>query len=134
MTFDDWRTGLRTRYEEQKRNGMHDDRCEWRPNGHFICNCRKRKRIASGFTELPGDLYFPPPSCPRCSADVDFDGDSWICHHCGVAWHSDGSDARFTDDMGDDEDLAISAAEYDARATEFHPHTDRRSPKETEIA
>lgn len=134
MTMGDFTTGLRTRYAQQVAAGLHDERCEWRANGHFICNCAKRARIASGFVYEPSELYFLTPSCSHCSRILDFDGDCWVCNHCHVAWNSDGTDARFTDDHGTDESLAAAAA-YDARAAEFHATTDdRRSPKEIPTA
>lgn len=116
MSLDDFFKTVRGRHEQElTEGGHHDERCEWRPNGHYICNCAKRRRIAEGFTEEPGDLYFPPPACLRCYRDLDHDGDGWVCEPCHVAWDGDGTDARFTDDMGDDAELAESAARYDGK-------------------
>jgi hypothetical protein len=135
VTLEDFTTGIRTRHESEVADGLHDDRCEWRPNGHFICNCAKRRRLAAGSVEPPGDLEFPPPTCSHCYRDLEYDGDGWDCEHCHVSWNRDGTHARFTDDHGTDESLAGAAAAYDARAAEFHATTDdRRSPKETPTA
>lgn len=83
--------------------GEHDPACEWTP-GFYLCNCSKRRREANGITTVPReDLDFPPPSCPRCSGDLDHDGDGWLCLPCHLAWNSSGvgDTARFTDDHGD---------------------------------
>jgi len=85
-------------------NGTHDDRCEQRER-NWLCHCSKRRRESRGLTVPPTeDLYFPPPDCPECTGDLEFDGDLWDCPTCRLAWSSDGraSTARFTDDYGTD--------------------------------
>lgn len=76
--------------------GVHDDECEWRPTGHFVCNCLARKRIAAGFTTLPGALHYSYPTCPRCHDEVDHDGDSFVCYECRVSWDTDRQDDEGT--------------------------------------
>lgn len=66
--------------------GGHDDQCEWRVTGHFICNCRARKRIAAGFTTPPGPLHYSNPSCSKCYTEVEHDGDDYVCYTCRVYW------------------------------------------------
>lgn len=81
----------------------HDQLCEQQERS-FICHCRKRARIARGLTELPNeDLYFPPPDCPVCDGDLEFDGDGFTCPTCSLSWDSSGSasSVQFTDDHGD---------------------------------
>lgn len=80
--------------------GKHDNECESRPNSR-LCHCAKRRREASGFTELPGELIHQAPMCPRCYNDVDFDGDGWACQECSVSWSENGLTAAWTDDYGD---------------------------------
>ena len=103
----------RERHYVEVSEGLHDSECEWRANGHYICHCSKRSREENGFTTPPEDLYFPPPNCSHCDGDLEFDGDGFTCEHCNVAWDSDGTRARFTDDYG--QDLAERAACSDAR-------------------
>ena len=124
---DDFFAGLRDRHAAEVAEGKHDDACEWRANGHYLCHCSKRRREAAGFSEPPTEeLYFPPPACPRCDQDLDHDGDSWRCYTCQLAWDNDGSHAHYTDDYGDD--LAAGAAHYDARAAAELHETKRSSP------
>jgi hypothetical protein len=88
--------------------GEHDDRCEWRPGGFYICNCSKRRRTKAGYTTPPGELIEQMPVCPRCLNEVDHDSDCYVCYPCCVYW-PDGtrSDAAFFDDHGDlTDDLA----------------------------
>ena len=90
------------RHADQVAAGQHDETCEWEP-GFYLCHCSKRRREAAGHTEVPtDDLDFPPPSCPRCYADLEHDGDGWDCTTCALSWDSDGSasSATFTDDYG----------------------------------
>lgn len=92
--------------------GEHDDQCEFRPGGFYICHCSKRARIAQGYTTPPGELIWNPPDCPRCWREVEFDGDLWTCRHCRCHWDSYGYDAEFDDDHGDD--LAADLAAWEA--------------------
>ena len=62
--------------------------------------------ILSAFTALSDDGECDEPR-------VAHDGDGFTCEHCNVAWDSDGTRARFTDDYG--QDLAERAACSDAR-------------------
>jgi hypothetical protein len=90
-------------HAEQVAQGLHDAECEWDKN-HRLCHCSKRRREAEGFTTPPDeDLYFPPPDCPHCAGDLEFDGDGFSCYKCRLSWDSrgSGSSARFTDDYGD---------------------------------
>lgn len=93
------------RHAEQVAKGEHDGQCEWSEEENFwLCNCSKRRREAEGFTTPPTeDLYFPPPDCPKCDGELDFDGDGFRCYRCHLSWSSDGlgSSAQFTDDHGD---------------------------------
>ena len=91
------------RYKDQLEKGQHDHRCEQRERS-FICHCRKRRRVARGLTTVPAeDLYFPPPSCPSCGADVHHDGDGWRCDPCSLSWNSAGDawSAEFIDEYGE---------------------------------
>jgi hypothetical protein len=111
---DRWHARMRERHVAAVARGEHDDLCEYRVEGFYICHCSKRAREAAGFTEPPaGELHFPPPSCPRCDQDLDFD-DSWVCSTCHVRWDRHGTDAEFTDDYGD---LAADLARWEARRT-----------------
>jgi hypothetical protein len=124
------------RHEEECARGLHDEQCEFRPRGFWICNCSKRRREAEGFIEPPAEeLHFPPPACPRCDVDLDHDGDGWQCYSCHLSWRHDGSHCEFTDDYGDD--LAERVALWDARqartATDnHHDHEDRGARGMTE--
>jgi len=110
-----WKNQVIDRYEQERTDGLHDYRCEWRARGFWMCNCSKRRREAKGFTEPPkDDLYFPPPECPRCHYGLGHDGDGWVCPDCRLSWDSNGagSSVKFTDDNGD---LAASLAHWEAR-------------------
>lgn len=92
------------KWVERREAGDHDEQCEQRERS-FICHCHKRGRIARGVVSVPDeDLYFPPPDCPSCAGDLDFDGDSWSCHSCRLSWDSSGTAASavFLDDYGTD--------------------------------
>lgn len=82
--------------------GKHDDECEWHSRS-MMCHCSKRRRIAAGHTEPPGELLYRNPLCPRCYDEVLFDGDTFVCSDCCVSWSSDDSsdEGTFTDDYGD---------------------------------
>ena len=111
--LDEWRRRVVAEHVGAVARGKHDDVCEWRSNGHLVCNCSKRRREAAGYTEPPGELIHQYPLCPRCGDEVNHDGDSFYCGPCCVAWDSSG-EAYFTDDMGD---LTESVAHYDALLT-----------------
>jgi hypothetical protein len=89
--------------------GFHDESCEYGTklsNGMLLllCHCSKRKREREGFTTTPdADLEWPPPACPRCYHDLNFDGDSLCCDRCSLSWDTNGraSSCTFTDDYGD---------------------------------
>jgi len=93
---------VRAHHREQVAAGEHDDSCEWRDNGHYICNCSMRARVAAGFTEAP-TLIIQYPMCGRCYKEVGHDGDSFVCETCHVSWNHATEDepGTFTDDMGD---------------------------------
>ncbi|CAB4906205.1 unannotated protein [freshwater metagenome] len=108
FTQADWEARMLADHQKDVAQGHHDGECEygrrWKHLRVFLCHCHKRKREAAGHTEVPTeDLYFPPPSCPRCSESVDHDGDVWNCPTCALSWSSDGSarSCTFTDDYGD---------------------------------
>lgn len=117
MTNEEWIAKNATRYYEAVARGDHDEDCEYDVRGFYLCHCSKRRREAAGFTEPPSDeLYFPPPSCPRCDEDLDFD-DGWACRECRVHWSANGSDAEFTDEYGDT--LAEDSARWKAQRTKL---------------
>lgn len=103
-TLESWNARHFQRYLQQVEQGLHDDACEQRERSS-LCHCSKRKRLSEGKTELP-EIYFPPPTCGGCGADVEFDGDGFNCPDCKVSWSSrvtDGDKAdHFTDDHGDE--------------------------------
>lgn len=80
--------------------GEHDDECEY-PTHSYICHCSKRRRIAAGFTEPPGELIWEYPTCPRCNETVEGDADGFTCARCCCSWGLDGQQATFYDDYGD---------------------------------
>jgi hypothetical protein len=105
----EWEERCMAAHREDVARGNHDDQCEYgRRAGRlrvFLCHCHKRKREAAGHTEVPTeDLYFAPPSCPRCRESLDHDGDVWCCHACALQWSSGSgaaSSCTFTDDYGE---------------------------------
>lgn len=111
----EWTARVLVKHADAVEAGEHDNECEWRPNGHFICNCRARKRIAAGFTEPPGELIHQYPICPRCDDEVHHNGDSFECPRCNCYWPSDGGPAVFNDDYGD---LSEGVALYEAKERE----------------
>lgn len=102
MSLDTFFERVLERHAESVARGEHDDQCEYGP-GFYLCHCSKRRREASGFTVAPTEeLYFPPPACPHCDEDLEFDGDGWTCGKCPLRWDSSGSGgAAFTDEYGD---------------------------------
>lgn len=80
--------------------GEHDSECESRPNCR-LCHCAKRRRVAAGFTEPPGELIHQAPLCPRCEDEVNVDADGFDCSKCSAWWDRAGMQAEFTDDYGD---------------------------------
>ena len=124
--FEDWWRPSVVRHEEAVARGEHDEQCEWRVievDGkavamYSLCHCSKRRREKAGVTiEEYGELYFPPPSCPKCDRDLDYE-DGWRCHPCRVHWKDHGSDAEFTDEYGDD--LAAESAAWEKAQREKH--------------
>ena len=105
----------RERHLQEVIDGRHDEQCEWGPRidkgptgverrVHMgLCHCDKRKRIASGFIEPPGELWYRNPDCPKCYQEVEHDGDSFVCYTCHVSWdpRDPGDKGAFTDDYGD---------------------------------
>lgn len=115
-----WKTEAYEHHLEAVAAGLHDGDCEWRQEGHFLCHCSMRRRIASGFTTPPGELIFRDPLCPRCDNEVKYDGDGYNCEHCAVQWSTRyGADqGSFYDDYGQlDGHLRIDAARAAAAAT-----------------
>ena len=110
MTMQEWTAKVITHHEAEVAKGLHDDACEWRANGHFICNCSPRRRAREGYTEPPEALEFSNPTCPRCYTEVDHDGDSYRCDPCLVTWPDPHKPAEFYDDHGD-----LNIAEWDAK-------------------
>lgn len=108
----EWTAQSNARHAAQVAEGEHDDACEYRDNGHFLCNCRGRKRIAAGFTTPPGQLIHNYPTCPKCYGEVSHDGNGYVCDTCEVQWDSsdDGDEGSF---MYDNEPLDV--AEWDRR-------------------
>ena len=84
--MDRFRADALNRHMAQRTAGKHDAECEWRKEGHFLCHCAYRARIASGFTDPPGELLYRSPLCPRCDETVEHDGDGWVCQTCNVTW------------------------------------------------
>lgn len=100
--MDDFRASCNTRHATSVAAGEHDELCEWRDAGHFLCHCSKRRREAVGFTKAPA-LMHQYPLCDGCWEEVDHTGDSWECPRCHVSWGlgpgGDDTDT-FTDDYG----------------------------------
>lgn len=112
-TLTQLRERAETEHAEAVARGEHDEHCEWRPEGFYLCHCSKRARIAAGYTEPPGELIVEYPTCPRCWRQVDHDGDRFRCYPCRVSWSSaQHDDGEFTDDYGDD--LATDLARWEA--------------------
>lgn len=95
------------RHQAEVAAGLHDDECEYgrklKLSILMLCHCSKRRRERAGFTTPPtDDLYFPPPSCPRCDRDLNHDGGSWHCYECSLFWDSRGAgcSCQFTDEYG----------------------------------
>jgi len=88
----------------------HDDACEWRAGGFFLCNCAKRSRLASGLTTVP-DLVMQDPFCSHCGGDCPFDGESFTCHTCHASWERPEEPGQWTDDHGD---LTADLAKWEA--------------------
>lgn len=93
---------IRDEHAAEVEQGLHDEVCEYRVDGFYICNCSMRKRVAEGYTEPPGELIYQNPLCPRCYTEVGHDGDSYVCVPCKASWSSSdhGHGATFTDDHG----------------------------------
>jgi predicted amidophosphoribosyltransferase len=39
------------------------------------------------------DLEFPPPPCPFCGEDLDYDR-NWSCHTCNLTWDQHGRECE----------------------------------------
>jgi len=99
----EWHDRANAHHRAEVDKGLHDEKCEWREAGHFLCNCRKRRRIAEGRT-VPPRLYWNYPTCTGCWREVSHDGDGYVCEHCHVAWDSragDDDQGEWSDDYGD---------------------------------
>jgi hypothetical protein len=87
-------------YADETARGEHDSACEWKLTPrHWACHCAKRRRIARGHGEWPGDLIFQAPTCPRCKEQVTDDGDAYLCIGCAAEWNFDGTKVGFLDDF-----------------------------------
>lgn len=120
-SLDKWNQAIATRYAEAVERGDHDEQCEYDVRGFYLCHCSKRRREAAGYTEVPDEeLYFPPPSCPRCDDDLENDDGHWRCRDCRLIWDQYGRDAKFTDNHGDSlvEDSARWKERLDAKEKE----------------
>lgn len=118
MSLTDFKQRCIESHMQSVERGEHDDRCEWRADGFYICNCSPRRRARNGHTEPPGELIHQMPICPRCDEEVDHDGDRFTCVRCCVDWDDSGK-ARFYDDHGDlSEELAQHEAAQAKRAAE----------------
>lgn len=42
--------------------------------------------------DRPPTLAFRFPVCDGCDADVEHDGDGWVCPDCGTYWDTDSSE------------------------------------------
>jgi hypothetical protein len=101
----EWHDRVHASHAKEVEAGLHDEQCEWRAVGHFLCNCSPRKRAAEGYTEPPGALEFSNPSCPRCYTEVEHDGDSYRCDPCCATWPDPHTQAEFMDDHGELENM-----------------------------
>lgn len=101
----EWHARIHASHAKEVEAGLHDEQCEWRAVGHFLCNCSPRKRAAEGYTEPPGALEFSNPSCPRCYTEVQHDGDSYRCDDCCATWPDPHAQAEFYDDHGELENM-----------------------------
>lgn len=109
----EWRERVHRDHAAAVERGEHDAQCEWRPTGHYLCNCSKRRRERDGYTEPPGELIWQYPLCPRCQEEVGHDGDGYTCDPCCAWWPNAHGKAEFFDDHGDD--LAANLAKWEAR-------------------
>lgn len=99
-----WVDSMRDRYLREVSLNQHDDGCEF-TDTFWICECPRRRREASGFTELPGPLIWQAPRCPRCRDTVRDDaGVGWICETCNIEWSRDGDQSLFMDVLGQEPD------------------------------
>lgn len=96
-TLTEW---MRNKHTNEMERGLHDDQCEWRSTGFYLCHCSKRRREADGLTAPLDDIYFPPPMCPSCD-----------CEYCRTTWDMDGTHAKFIDVYSDD--LAADVVEWE---------------------
>lgn len=111
MNDEDYRARVIESHNQAVARGEHDEQCEWRPGGFWICNCSKRQRERAGFIASPGPLIHQYPICPRCNREVYHDGDSLTCERCKAHWDESGQTAEFYDDHGD---LTADLAEWEA--------------------
>jgi|SRR5699024_10387978 len=103
MSQPDFFASSRQRHYAEVDDGKHDEQCEWRPWGFYLCHCSKRARQAQGYTQPPGPLGYSYPTCPRCYEETDHDGDSFRCYGCKVSWNPNNQDdeGEFVDDHGE---------------------------------
>jgi hypothetical protein len=104
--------GINRRHAEQDARGEHDDECEWRAAGFWLCHCSKRRREAAGRTEPPV-MIFESPTCSGCDRAAEHTGDGWACPRCHV-YFGDLYDepGNWEDDYGPD--LAADLAKWEA--------------------
>ncbi|GAA0638032.1 hypothetical protein GCM10010174_69830 [Kutzneria viridogrisea] len=106
MALEDYAERCRQAHAAEVERGEHDAKCEYgKTDRHgsvlWLCHCSMRRRHAAGHTEPPGELEWQNPICPRCSEEVELDGDSWTCPRCRCVWDSGGREAEFYDEYGD---------------------------------
>lgn len=101
-SLDKWAADIARQYQEAVERGEHDEQCEYHVEGFYLCHCSKRRREARGIVEPPfRELYFPPPSCTECDADLDNDDGHWRCYTCKLTWDPSGCNPEFTDVYGE---------------------------------
>lgn len=95
-----WNAQMLDRYRTRLDKGEHDHDCEQRER-YGLCDCRKRKRLTEGRTELP-TLWQQNPLCSGCMGEVTYDGDEWRCYKCHVSWGLNDYDQQgeWDDDTG----------------------------------
>lgn len=75
---------------------LHDDKCEWRDAGFFMCDCFNRRRIANNLPVRLPDLDI---RCPHCHSVIKLDIESgYTCSKCRAWWHIDGTFRQLIDD------------------------------------
>lgn len=115
FTMEIWSRRCIAKHEAEVDRDEHDAWCEWRATGFFLCNCRARRRKASGLTDPP-HMIFQAPECSHCYGACDHDGDGWVCARCSVSFGDQyETPGEFNDDHGD---LTADLAKWEARHAE----------------